>query len=121
MSFQVGVFQTNFQQVINAVASVVGGGKKRKLRILPDGTRLYATEREVRQLLSKFYQVKPVEKRPPKLRIKDIQVSVDLVTFDKHVPKVYELKHEYKKFTPNYRAYLKAIEEEEFITLLYVT
>ena len=100
--------------------STIGGGGKRRLRILPDGTRLYATEREVRQILSTFYQVKPVEKRPPKLRIKDIQVDVQLVSFDKHIPKVYELKSVYRR-GPDYQNFLKSMrirEEEEFFSLI---
>lgn len=101
------------------VVSIGGAGNKRKLRILPDGTRLYASEREVRQILSHFYQVKPVEKIPPKLRIKDIKVDVQLISFDKHIPKVYELKPVYRK-GPDYQNFLKSMrrEEEEFFAIL---
>jgi hypothetical protein len=55
MSFQVGPFQTNFQQVPPETTPAIIPGGVRKRRILPDGRQIFATEQEAVDTLLLYY------------------------------------------------------------------
>lgn len=103
-----------------------GGGRgtrSRKLRILPDKTRIYATESEVRKILETFYRPKTIDDvklQPKKVQAKIQSVpSIELVQFDKHVPNLYQLKTEKRMQQADYAQFLKTLkqreEEEKFL------
>lgn len=112
------------------VISTAGAGKggKRKLRILPDGNRLYASEEEVRKILETFYRKKTlddVKLSPPKVQAKFKETpipDVELVKFDKYVPKLYTLKTEKRMVQADYSLYLKSLkmreEEDKFLSII---
>lgn len=112
------------------VVSTGGPGASRsrgkKLRILPDKTRLYATEDEVRQILATFYKKKTLD--DVKLQPKQVQElvkaapDVALVQFDKYVPKVYKLNTEKRMVQADYAQFLTSLkqreEEDKFLKMI---
>lgn len=68
MAFQVGVFQTNFQQsgappipVSESRSGAVGGGKKqrRKRFVLPNGDVVFATKDEIERSIALWHELNP--------------------------------------------------------------
>lgn len=103
-------------------SSTGGAGKSRKLRILPDGTRLFATEREIQAILRRFYQYKaPAKTKAEKKAPKVFEVSMTFPAFEKYIPKTYVLKTGARPIQADYVAFIEGLkkrEEEEFMFLL---
>jgi hypothetical protein len=114
------------------VVTAAGGGSKRtprkKLRILPDGNRIMASEEEVRKILETFYRKKTlddVKLQPPKVQAKFKEKpvpDVQLVQFDKYIPKVYALNTPKRMVEADYALFLKSMrrreEEDKFLNMV---